>query len=306
MFARAAFHDGAQTLDKTTLDRIIDRAIGLFQAGDLHAARALFYLATPNHVIAARALDALGVPPPRRRRPLTGPTTHPGADSDAGPAGDGAPYGDRRLARLPAAPVAAQVLLWEDARRDADGWLLGVYVPVPVIWPPGLCQHTQTICPQCLLSWADDHALALFDHGPDGAAAGCQCPTCHPQPTAPPQPASTRDPVPPGSPSTAPARPVPSEDDATCPARTVASGGTGGTGGGWYRRDVTVAGHVVGLSIDPATGLAAVSYPGRPPQRLGTGPHLAVLAAVADTLELFAGPGRRYGDTGVTTAAGPA
>jgi hypothetical protein len=281
LFAIAAFHHRAHSLDKATLDRIVDRAIGLFAAGDLQAARALFYLATPDYVTAARALDALGVPPPRRRRPLTGPP--PAPDSAADPAGDRTLYGDG-LARLLAAPDQAQVLLWEDARRDPDGRLTGVYVPVPVVWPPGLCRHLDTICPQCLDTWAEDHALALFAHGPDGAAAGCLCPTCRPQHLAPSQP---------------PANPGPD------PHRTGAGDAGGGGGGGWYSRRVAAAGHAVSLSVDPVTGLTAVSYPDRPPPRLGTGPHLAVLAAVADALELVLAltaqaasqpvPGRREG-----------
>jgi hypothetical protein len=301
LFALAAFHHRAHSLDKATLDRIVDRAIALFAAGDLHAARALFYLATPDHVTAARALDALGVPPRRRRRPLTGPPPEPDPGTD--PAGDRTPYGDG-LARLLAPPLTAQVLLWEDARRDPDGRLTGVYVPVPVVWPPGLCRHLDTICPQCLDTWAEDHALALFAHGPQGAAAGCLCPTCRPEHCAPSQPPSSPGPDPHRAfGGRATASPGPTVGDSTGGFPPAA--GAGDAGGGWYTRQIAAAGHTVDLSVDPVTGLTAVSYPDRPPPRLSTGPHLAVLAAVADALELVLaltaqaaaqpGPGRREG-----------
>jgi hypothetical protein len=283
LFALAAFHHRGDTLDKATLDRIVDRAIALFEAGDVHAARALFYLATPDYVTAARALDELGVPP-RRRRPVTGPPTNPGCGIQADRVGDGALYGG--LTRLLAAPLQVQALLWEDARRDPEGRLTGVYLPVPVVWPPGMCQHAETICPQCLLSWSEDHALAVFDHGPDGAEAGCLCRTCRPDHSAPSQPPSTLDPAPRRVPGTGPTT-------FTVPDSGTGAGGseahsTGGGGGGWYTRQVAAGGRTVGLRIDAATGLTAVFYPDRPPPRLGTGPHLALLAAVADTVELLA------------------
>jgi hypothetical protein len=74
----------------------------------------------------------------------------------------------------------AQTLLREDAVADATGPPRGVYTPVPIVHPPGCCQHLDTICSDCLPSWQDDLLVALFRHGPDGAAAGCRCRTCAP------------------------------------------------------------------------------------------------------------------------------
>jgi hypothetical protein len=273
LFARAALRDGLTPLDETTLDQIVTRAIGLFVAGDIHGARAVFYLATPNPVIAARALDALGDPP---RRPVSPPTDgldpQPGSGEAAADLVAPTGLGDSGW-RLLTAPDQAQVLLWEDAQTDSHGRVIGVYAPVPVVWPPGWCGHIETICPQCLLTWAEDHALALFTHGRQGAAVGCQCRTCHPSDAGPAQPANTPDPAPHSY-----------AGGASGAAPTAATADT--QRGGWYGREVTAAGHAVGLSIDTVTGLTAVRYPDRPPRRLGTGPHLAILAAVADALDL--------------------
>jgi hypothetical protein len=65
-----------------------------------------------------------------------------------------------------------------DQAQPGPGQPTGIYTPVPIARPPGWCDHVQTICRTCLTAWADDHALALFDHGPAGTAAGCRCPTC--------------------------------------------------------------------------------------------------------------------------------
>jgi hypothetical protein len=169
MLARAAFRGGIPGVDERTLDRLVDRAIGLFEAGDVHAARAVLYLATPDPATAARALATLNIRPP-----------HPQPYSRSGGG----------LGRLLAPPVQAQTVGWDETYRDLRGRLRGLYWPVPVVWPPGVCEHSETMCPQCLDTWAEDYALALFDHGPDGAEAGCLCVTCqtatNPDPTSDP------------------------------------------------------------------------------------------------------------------------
>ena len=182
LLACAAFCGHSEILDQDTLDRVVEHAIVAFETGNVHHIRALFYLATPTPTVAATALDALGTPPPR---PRTGPRSDPDPASPTAAAGLLARLPDGGPTRPLARPAQAQALVWEDARPDRDGRMLGVYVPVPVVWPPELCQHGETICPHCLLSWADDQVLALFDHGPDGAAAGCTCDICRPHPGTP-------------------------------------------------------------------------------------------------------------------------
>jgi hypothetical protein len=71
-----------------------------------------------------------------------------------------------------------QVLPLDYARRGADGRWRGVYTPVPIAHPPQWCDHLDSVCRSCLPAWAEDHALALFRHGPAGARVGCACPVC--------------------------------------------------------------------------------------------------------------------------------
>jgi hypothetical protein len=214
MFTRAAFREGHTDLDDATLNVIVERAVDLFEAGYPHTTRAMLFTATPEPAIATRALTALG-DPPSRSRPWAGPTA-----TGEQPA----PYDGLPAPRV--APEQVQVLLWEDARIAADGRLVGVYQPVPVLWPPAWCEHVHTLCPHCLLTWVEDHALALFDHGPDGAAVGCQCPTCQPHLPAPPTPTY----------------PDPAPAEAAPPARPTTDDGDrdgDGDGSAWYCRDVT-------------------------------------------------------------------
>jgi hypothetical protein len=107
--------------------------------------------------------------PPQPRQP-----GHPGDPSGQDPG--------LALAGLdPAAWTRAstvQVLPIDYARRSADGRWLGVYTPVPIAHPPQWCDHLDSVCRSCLPAWAEDHALALFRHGPAGARAGCACPVC--------------------------------------------------------------------------------------------------------------------------------
>jgi hypothetical protein len=74
--------------------------------------------------------------------------------------------------------TAAQVLLLDHAVPDAEGQLTGVYTPVPIVHPPKWCDHLDTICSGCLTGWSEDHAVAVFRHGIDGATTGCRCPIC--------------------------------------------------------------------------------------------------------------------------------
>ena len=81
----------------------------------------------------------------------------------------------------------AQVLCLDNTRSDPAGRLTGVYTPVPVMHPPSWCAHLDTICTDCLPAWAEDHLVAVFRHGQQGAAAGCRCPTCRLATPAPEQ-----------------------------------------------------------------------------------------------------------------------
>jgi hypothetical protein len=294
MFARAALYEDRSPVDQATRDQILDRAIDLWEQGQLHAARALLYLATPNPAAAGRALDDLGMPPaPPSYDDLTGPGTSTGASS--GRPADAA--GGDGLGRLPVRPVAAQVLLYEDAQPGPGGRWLGVYAPVPVVWPPGMCQHEDTICPHCLLTWAIDHALAIFEHGPEGGQVGCRCDTCQPhnphvpydpQPyqPAPDEPTADGEPAPdavaadgaqvatPGGSGKAEAPP-----DEPAP-RSTRTGGSGGA-----LRLVPRTGHHVHVDLYPRTGLAAVFYRRRPPRGLATGLHLPLLTAAIIAME---------------------
>lgn len=116
-----------------------------------------------------------GPQPPRR--------PHPPQPSQPGHPGD--PSGqDPGLALAGLNPVAwtrastVQVLPIDYARRGADGRWRGVYTPVPIAHPPQWCDHLDSVCRSCLPAWAEDHALALFRHGPAGARARCACPVC--------------------------------------------------------------------------------------------------------------------------------
>ena len=73
--------------------------------------------------------------------------------------------------------TTAQVLLLDCAVPGTEGQVTGVYTPVPIVHPPGWCDHLDTICGGCLAGWSD-HAVAVFRHGIDGAATGCRCPVC--------------------------------------------------------------------------------------------------------------------------------
>ena len=103
-----------------------------------------------------------------------GRTDDPG-DSDGSGKGAEPPLSESRRWQE---ATAAQVLLLDYAVPDAEGKLTGVYTPVPVVHPPGWCDHLDTICGACLTGWSEDHAVAVFRHGVDGAATGCRCPVC--------------------------------------------------------------------------------------------------------------------------------
>jgi hypothetical protein len=92
------------------------------------------------------------------------------------------------------AATHAQTLARTDAELIPGRPPTGVYIPVPIVHPPGYCRHLDTICVGCLRSWQDDLLVALFDHGPGGAAHGCRCPTCHtPAPAGPASTGETAD-----------------------------------------------------------------------------------------------------------------
>ena len=96
--------------------------------------------------------------------------------STAGPGGaEELPLSETRRWRE---ATIAQVLLLDYAVPGTDGQVTGVYTPVPIVHPPGWCDHLDTICGDCLAGWSEDHAVAVFRHGIDGAAAGCRCPLC--------------------------------------------------------------------------------------------------------------------------------
>jgi hypothetical protein len=107
----------------------------------------------------------------------------------------------------------AQVLPLDTALPGPDGCPVGVYSPVPIVHPPGWCDHLDTICAGCLPAWAEDHAVALLRHGVDGATAGCRCPICrHTIPASPARPAAG----PAAGPPTAPSASVPAAGNAGC------------------------------------------------------------------------------------------
>lgn len=111
---------------------------------------------------------------------LTG-TTGPG-DADGSNGTEELPLSETELplseTRRWREATAAQVLLLDYAVPDAEGHVTGVYTPVPIVHPPGWCDHLDTICGGCLTGWSEDHAVAVFRHGTDGATTGCRCPIC--------------------------------------------------------------------------------------------------------------------------------
>ena len=118
--------------------------------------------------------------------PLTATTGRGGADGSNG--SEELPLAETRRWRD---ATAAQVLLLDYALPDAEGQLTGVYTPVPIVHPPGWCDHLDTICGGCLTGWSEDHAVALFRHGINGATTGCRCPLCR---TTIPDRSSAHDP----------------------------------------------------------------------------------------------------------------
>jgi hypothetical protein len=117
--------------------------------------------------------------------PYPAPTTRDLGPSPTGTTGPGDADGSNGTEELPLSETrrwreatAAQVLLLDYGLPDAEGQLTGVYTPVPIIHPPGWCDHLDTICGGCLTGWSEDHAVAVFRHGIDGATTGCRCPLC--------------------------------------------------------------------------------------------------------------------------------
>ena len=109
---------------------------------------------------------------PGPQRASTRPTDHPGGRDG----GERLPLPETRRWRD---ATAAQVLLLDYAvTTDSEGEVTGVYTPVPIVHPPGWCDHLDTICGGCLPGWSDDHAVKVFRHGTHGAVAGCRCPVC--------------------------------------------------------------------------------------------------------------------------------
>jgi len=138
--------------------------------------------------------------------PATGPhptTTTPGPGprlaGSARTVGPGGSDGSDGAVELPLSETrrwreatAAQVLLLDYAVTGADGQVTGVYTAVPIVHPPDWCDHLDTICGGCLTGWSEDHAVAVFRHGIDGAATGCRCPVC--RTTIPTHPHNPADP----------------------------------------------------------------------------------------------------------------
>ena len=130
-----------------------------------------------------RAARSDAAPPATGRNPapstsdlgpqLTGTTGPGGADGSNGT--EELPLSETRRWRE---ATAAQVLLLDYALPDAEGRVTGVYTPVPIVHPPGWCDHLDTICGGCLTGWLEDHAVAVFRHGIDGATTGCRYPVC--------------------------------------------------------------------------------------------------------------------------------
>lgn len=125
---------------------------------------------------------------------------------------------------------AVQVVPLDYARPGADGGWRGVYTPVPIAHPPQWCEHLDSVCRSCLPAWLEDHALALFRHGPPGARAGCACPVCRTS-----RPRSNTDPQP---------------DEATGPGDDDDSTRTGTAG----PAGVATTLPATGTAADPATG----------------------------------------------------
>lgn len=215
-------------LDATTATALVDAVAYLTSSGDTDGADALLRLVTADpdtiaaahvalHVPARRPTSAAptGEPPPplprRVPRPYRDPgTPDPTAGSSAAPpaaeprdgSGNGAEHQPLSETRRWQDATAAQVLLLDYAITDAEGRVTGVYTPVPIVHPPGWCDHLDTICGGCLAGWSEDHAVAVFRHGLHGAATGCRCPVCRATiPTRSPTPPDRQpDPDGPGDP----------------------------------------------------------------------------------------------------------
>lgn len=212
-------------LDRETAAALVDAVAYLTNSGDTDGADRLLRLVTTDPDTLAAAHVALNVParrptpapdstagigalppplPRRIPRPYRDPGTRdhatpPGTTSGPGPrpAGTAGTAGDAALlseTRRWREATTAQVLSLDYAVTGADGRLTGVYTPVPIVHPPGWCDHLDTICAGCLTGWSEDHAVAVFRHGPHGAAEGCRCPVCrttiptHPDGPAGPNP----------------------------------------------------------------------------------------------------------------------
>jgi hypothetical protein len=117
-----------------------------------------------------------------------GPDEPNGAEEVDEASGAGVPDGSDEAAWAHATVLAsttrwrhaaqAQVLPLDTATTGVDGQPTGVFRPVPIVHPPGWCDHLDTLCPVCLPAWIEDHAIAVFRHGLEGATAGCRCPVC--------------------------------------------------------------------------------------------------------------------------------
>ena len=246
-------HDSG--LDHLTATALVDAIAYLTSSGDTDGADALLRLVTTDEETIAATHVALHTParrphsdtaptceplPPLPRR-VPGPYRDPGQPTTPGgrrsattseptpwPAGTGESGGGRTPlseTRRWREATAAQVLLLDYAVTGAAGRLTGVYTPVPIVHPPGWCDHLDTICGGCLAGWSEDHCVAVFRHGIDGAATGCRCPVCRttiPTRPAPPdrRPDGDRDPDGP-----TPARPTPGDPD---------GGGTTTRDPGWF------------------------------------------------------------------------
>jgi hypothetical protein len=72
-----------------------------------------------------------------------------------------------------------QVLHFENGKPLSRGRWAGIYTPVRRV-DGSVCDHTETICRQCLGQWQIDHLVRGFAHGkgPSGATVGCRCKLC--------------------------------------------------------------------------------------------------------------------------------
>jgi hypothetical protein len=210
-------------LDRDTAIALVDAIAYLTASGDANGADRLLRLVTADPDTLAAAHVALSAParrqapgaddpaPPTGDRPPTplprriprpyhdpgtpDPAAHPTTTEGPGPrpAGAGDEPASLSETRRWREATAAQVLSLDYAVTGPDGRLTGVYTPVPIVHPPGWCDHLDTICGSCLTGWSEDHAVAVFRHGLDGATEGCRCPVCSTTiPTRPDRPAGPR------------------------------------------------------------------------------------------------------------------